>query len=295
MSLGVKLNLIMISIFLVIVVSTGLILSVILEKNAKKVVSDQAFMLMETMGSVRDYTSKQVNPELSPRLETEEQFLSQTVPAYSAREVFEGLRNHEQYSEFFYKEATLNPTNLRDKADEFETTEIVEQFRVQSDLKELTGFRPLPSGKIFYVARPLAVSQESCLQCHSNPSVAPKSLLATYGTENGFGWKLNEIVGAQVISVPASKVFAAARRSKFLFIGILSGFFLTAAVLINLFLKLSVIQPLKQMSHLAKQVSTGNMAQEFQHNSHDEIGVLAASLNRMKVSLEMAMNMLNQN
>ncbi|NES22710.1 MAG: DUF3365 domain-containing protein [Symploca sp. SIO3E6] len=295
MSLGAKLNLIMISIFLVIVLSTGFILSLILEKKAEKVVADQAFILMETMGSVRDYTSQQVNPELASRLETEEQFLSQTVPAYSAREVFEGLRNSEQYSDFFYKEATLNPTNLRDKADQFETTEIVEQFRAQSDLKELTGFRSLPSGKIYYVARPLAVSKESCLRCHSNPNAAPQSLITTYGDENGFGWKLNEIVGAQVISVPASKVFAAARRSQFLFIGILSGFFLAAALLINLFLNLSVIQPLKQMSHLAKQVSTGNMGGEFEHHANDEIGILAASLNRMKVSLEIAMNMLNQN
>lgn len=35
------------------------------------------------------------------------------------------------------------------------------------------------------------------------------------------------------------------------------------------------------------------MSGEFTQTSKDEIGILAASLNRMKVSLQMAMDMLN--
>jgi HAMP domain-containing protein len=244
------------------------------------------------MTSVREYTSAQINPELSPRLETETKFLPQTVPGYSAREVFENLRKREEYNDFFYKEATLNPTNLRDKSDNFETS-VVEQFRNQSGLKELSGFRSLPSGDVFYVARPITISDPKCLRCHSTPDVAPKSQLATYGSENGFGWKLNEIVGAKVISVPASRVFNAAQRLQLSVIGILTGFFLIAILLINFFLKYAVTRPLKQMAQLSKKVSTGNMDGEFKHHANDEIGMLAASLNRMKVSLEMAMSMLD--
>ncbi len=292
LKLGTKLNLLLLLIFLVVVTTSGWALSVILESYAEQEVASQAFLLLETMGSVRDYTSNQVNPELAPRLETEERFLPQTVPGYSAREVFEGLRSREQYSDFFYKEATLNPTNPRDKADEFETT-LVENFRKQSTQKELTGFRSLPSGDIFYVARPIAIAKESCLRCHSTPQAAPKSQLATYGSDNGFGWTLNEIVAAKVVSVPASKVLSAARHLQLLVIGILSGFFLMAILIINLFLKFAVTKPLKQMAKLSREVSTGNMEGEFEHYANDEIGVLAASLNRMKVSLEMAMNMLN--
>jgi protein-histidine pros-kinase len=29
-------------------------------------------------------------------------------------------------------------------------------------------------------------------------------MIAIYGTNNGFGWKENEIVGAQIVSVPMS-------------------------------------------------------------------------------------------
>lgn len=292
LKLGAKLNLLLLAIFLGIMAASGLALSKILEDNAKDKVASQAFLLIETMSSVRSYTDTQVNPELASRLETEDWFIPQTVPAYSAREVFENLRSHKQYNEFFYKEATLNPTNPRDKADQFETT-IVESFRNKTELKELTGFRSLPGGELFYVARPLAISKESCLRCHSTPDKAPKSLLATYGSENGFGWNLNEIVGAKIVSVPASRVFNEARRLQLLVIGSISVFFILAMFLINLFLKFSVTKPLRKMAQWSKQVSTGTTMEEYEHPVNDEIGILAASLNRMKVSLEMAMSMLN--
>lgn len=292
LKLGTKLNLLLLLIFLGVVSTSGLALSKILGDNAKEKVASQAFLLLETMSSVRDYTADQINPELAPRLEKEDWFLPQTVPAYSAREVFEKLRKREQYSNFFYKEATLNPTNPRDKADPFETN-VVEKFRKQSELKEVTGFRSLPSGEIFYVARPIVISEQSCLRCHSTPEQAPKSQIATYGRDNGFGWQLNEIIGAKVISVPASAVFNEAWRLQVLVIGSLSVFFSLAMIIINLFLKYAVTNPLKRMAHLSKQVSTGDMKGEFEHPAHDEIGILAASLNRMKVSLELAMNMLN--
>jgi HAMP domain-containing protein len=292
LKLGTKLNILLLLIFIGVVTTSGLTLSKILGDNAKDKVASQAFLLLETMGSVRDYTATQVNPELAPRLEKEEWFLPQTVPAYSAREVFEKLRKREQYSNFFYKEATLNPTNPRDKADPFETS-IVEKFRNQSGLKQVTGFRSLPGGELFYVASPLVISEKSCLRCHSTPENAPKSQIATYGRDNGFGWQLNEIIGAKIVSVPASTVFNEARRLQFLVVGSLSIFFLLAMIMINIFLKFAVTNPLKRMAQLSKKVSTGDMEGEFEHPVNDEIGILAASLNRMKVSLQMAMNMLN--
>lgn len=292
LKLGAKLNLILLFIFLSIVLTSSLVLSIILDQNAKLIVASKASILMETMSAVRNYTDVQITPELSARLEKEDRFLPQTVPGYAAREVFDNLRKQEQYSDFFYKEATINPTNLRDKSDKFETN-LIQEFRKRRDLKELTGFRSLPSGDIFYVARPHIVTEASCLRCHSTPSAAPKSQIATYGSKNGFNWKLHDVVGAKIISTPASEIFDAARHLKVLVIGILLSFLLLAILLINLFLKIAITKPLKQMAQLSKQVSTGNLEGEFKHPTNDEIGILAASLNRMKVSLEMALKMLN--
>ncbi len=270
---------------------SGLALSSVLRQNAKQEITSTALMLMETMISVRQYTSTQVNPELVDKLEVE--FLPQSVPGYSAREVFENLRQKQDYREFFYKEATLNPTNLRDKADSFET-QVVNRFRSNKNLKEESGFRSLPSGDIYYIARPLAVSEAKCLECHSTPDQAPKSMLDRYGTANGFNWQLGEIVGAQMISVPASRVINKANQSSLLIVGLVSIVFVIVIVLVNIFLTQQVVLPLKRITRVAEEVSTGHMDVEFEQLTNDEIGHLAKAFKRMKLSLEMAMKRLKR-
>jgi HAMP domain-containing protein len=291
--IGAKFNLLLLLTLVTAIAISGIFLSAILNRNAESQIIVKAQILIQTMNSVRNYTSAQINPLLAARLETDAEFLAQTVPGYSAREVFENVRKNKDYADFFYKEATLNPTNLRDKADGFEA-ELVQSFRNDANLKELTGTRSFPGGDLFYIARPIAIAKESCLRCHSTPEAAPKSMLATYGRENGFNWKLNEIVGAQVISVPAQEVVNAARQSLVFVMLTVCGIFALTILLINLLLQITVIKPLKQMTVVAQEVSMGKLDSEFQQTSHDEIGVLASAFNRMKLSLAMAMEMLNQ-
>lgn len=266
---------------------SGLVLSTVLRRYAQAEVTTTAVLLMDTMNSIRDYTSTQVSPELQDKLET--QFLPETVPAYSAREVFESLREDSNYNEFFYKEATLNPTNLRDKADDFEAA-IVEDFRNNTNKTEVNGFRVAQGRKTFYIAKPLSVTKASCLECHSTPERAPKSMIEYYGPNNGFGWKEGEIVGAQIISVPASNVINKANKATLLVLGLVSVIFALTLALINFLLSRQVVNPLRRMAKAAEEVSRGNMAVEFEPGSKDEVGSIAQAFTRMKRSLMMAMD-----
>ena len=293
LKLTTKFSLMLMLVFVGSIVISGAALSKALENRAENEITSQALLLIQSMSAVRTYTSEHINPLLTPRLDTDPQFIPETVPAYSATEVFQNLRQNPEYRNFFYKEATLNPTNLRDKADSFEA-KIVERFRNEPQTKEISGFRTVPGGDLFYIARPLSVNKESCLTCHSTPENAPKSQLATYGTEWGFGWRLNEIVAAQIISVPSVEIFNTTKRSLSLVMGILFGIFTLSILGINFFLKRFVIQPIKQMSKMAQKVSTGETSGDFMSNTNDEIGVLAASFNRMKSSLEIALRLLHQ-
>jgi HAMP domain-containing protein len=291
--LSQKFNSLLIAVFLGAVILSGIAFSVVLNHNSEQEVTAKASLLLKTMLSVRQYTLTQIAPELAPKLETSSEFLPQTVPGYSAREVIENLRKDPDYSDFFYKEAVLNPTNPRDKADSFEN-QLVEKLRSNTNLEELTGYRASPVGDLFYIARPITIKQESCLRCHSTPSAAPKSQLTTYGNTTGFGWKLNEIVGAQIISVPSSGVIDKARQAFFVFMGIVTAAFALIMLVINWLLKKTVIRPLNRIAKVANEVSMGNMEAEFEHNAPDEIGNLSDALKRMKTSLVMAMNMLGR-
>jgi HAMP domain-containing protein len=286
-----KFNVFLLIIFIIGSILTSSLLLQVLERNAETEVSARAKLIVQTMNSVRDYTTSNIQPLLEARLEVETAFIPEAVPSFSATEVFQKLRKNEAYHNFFYKEATLNPTNLRDKVDNFETT-LVEQFRSEPATKELSGFRDLPGGKVFYTARPLAVKKDSCLRCHSTPDRAPKSQISTYGSENGFGWKLGEIVAAQVISVPAEEIIDRAQDALKIIMGVLLGVFGAILLTINYLLRRAVIRPIRQMVKTAEAVSLGDMDTEFEHQSSDEIGLLATAFQRMKSSLKISMNLL---
>ena len=56
-----------------------------------------AEILIQTMNAVRTYTSENVGPHLTDDLAESSVFIPETVPAYSAREVFEEFREADEY------------------------------------------------------------------------------------------------------------------------------------------------------------------------------------------------------
>ncbi|MCP6762133.1 MAG: DUF3365 domain-containing protein [Fischerella sp. CENA71] len=294
LKIGTKVNLLLILVFIISILVTSITMSTLLQHRAQKEVTSKAIILMRTMNSVRKYTQDRINPLLKSRLETETQFIPETVPAFSAIKIFENFRKDNEFKNFIYREAAINPTNLRDKADNFET-KILQSFRNNPKTQEITGFRKLPQGEVFYIARPLAITQPSCLECHSTVEKAPKSLLASYGTKNGFGWQLNEIVAAQIISVPSQEVFEDAEHSWSMIIGLVIAIFALVILLLNLLIKRAIVQRIKSIEKIAQQVSVGNMSIDFDEKHNDEIGGLAVAFNRMKASLQIALNLLEKN
>jgi protein-histidine pros-kinase len=143
-----------------------------LQKNAKQAVSYNAGLMMETALAIRGYTVEQVKPHMEMQLMRV--FLPQTVPAYAATETLNALRKN--YPDYFYKEATLNPTNPRNRASDWEA-DLVNKFRISADAKELIGERDTPTGRSRYIARPIKISNAACLSCHSVPSAAPATML----------------------------------------------------------------------------------------------------------------------
>jgi len=289
MKLVVKFNLVFLLVFLIGLAAAGFTSDRLLQANARDEIVLNARLVMEAALATRAYTSTQVGPLLQTQLKYT--FLPQSVPAYSATEVFNGLRK--AFPDYSYKEATLNPTNPRNRANDWEA-DIVNQFRSATDKAEVVGERDTPGGKSFYIARPIQIKQETCLYCHSTVDAAPKTLVEKYGPANGFGWKVNEVIGAQIVSVPTEVPIARANAAFRTFMISLTAVFAFIFVALNPMLWFMVIRPVTRLSRFADQVSQGdNMdAPDFPVGSRDEIGVLTQSFNRMKKSLVQAMKML---
>jgi HAMP domain-containing protein len=283
LSLGAKFTLILVLVFLLGTVVGGVTLYQGANQRAEDEVTLVGETLLETMNSVRSYTSGHVRPLLADDLQTQPDFISETVPAFSARTVFETVRTDEAYENFLYKEATLNPSNRDlDLADAFEA-DLVAQFRADDGLLEVTGFRDDDGQGLFYIARPMRITNESCLECHGDPADAPASMINTYGSENGFGWQMNEIVAAQIIYVPASDVINNARLLFGIVLGIFVVIFIAAIVLLNRLLKPTVLQPIQHMAQLADMIRNDQMDDKVFHpefladvaSRGDELGHLA--------------------
>jgi protein-histidine pros-kinase len=290
MKLALKFNIVFIVVFLLGLAAAGAISRDLLQRNAREEIAQHARLLMEAALAARGYTSTQVAPLLQTQMKYA--FLPQSVPAYAATEIFSDLRK--KFPEYGYKEATLNPTNPRDRASDWEA-DIVNQFRNVSDKTEVIGERDTPNGRSFYVARPIQIKSEGCLPCHSTVDAAPKTMIEKYGPANGFGWKLNEIIGAQIVSVPTDVPLARADAAFRTFMTSLTVVFAVIFLALNLMLYFVVIRPVTRLSKMADEVSLGKMdVAEFPVRSGDEIGRLAASFNRMKKSLVQAMKMLEE-
>jgi len=233
---------------------------------------------------VRTYTNKQINPLL--KTQSRYGFLPQRVAAYSAKEYFKNLR--QQFPDYTYREATLNPTNPADRADDWEA-EVVRHFRDNPDVKELIGERDTAVGRTLYLARPIRIADEACLECHSSVAVAPQSMLDKYGAANGFGWQLKDIVGAQIVSVPYAVPVQRANAALSSFVRVLAGLFVFLFVVGNILMSTLVVRPVVKLSTIADQVSKGNMdAPELPAKGGDEIAELGLSFNRLRISLRKA-------
>ena len=289
MKLIVKFNLVFILVFLLGLGAAGYVSNELLQRNAREEIVLNARIVMESALAARAYTSTQVGPLLQTQMKYK--FLPQSVPAYSANEIFDVVRK--KFPEYSYKEAVLNPTNPRNRANDWEA-DIVHQFRNGSDRPEMIGERDTPAGRSLYIARPMQIKADACLYCHSTVDAAPKTLVEKYGPANGFGWKMNEIIGAQIVSVPTDVPIARANRAFQTFMVSLTAVFVFIFIALNLMLWYMVIRPVTRLSRLADQVSQGeNMdAPDFEVRSGDEIGVLTQSFNRMMKSLVQAMKML---
>jgi HAMP domain-containing protein len=288
MRLLAKFNLI----FLVVFGAGGFLISQLAHSyligNARDQVLDQERLMMASARSVRDYTAIEISPLLQENPRHRVRFLPETVPFYGATMTFAKLRK--DYPDYAYKEAALNPTNPEDRATGWEV-DIIDWLRDHREEHEKTGQRNTPMGPALYLANPIKTTKE-CLQCHSTPAAAPKAMIAVYGSANGFGWKEDAVVGAQIVSVPLSVPLAKADRAYQRLLFFLALTMLVAIVALDAAVYWFVIRPLRTVSDTGDRISRGEKnVPPVKIQGKDEIATVAASFNRMQISLAKALKM----
>jgi HAMP domain-containing protein len=291
LTLAIKFNLVFITIFAIGLVAAGIVADRVLQEQALAETRHDADVLISAAGAMQNYTAQHITPLLSNQIKYA--FVPESVPAFSAIEMLQTLQS--AFPNFSYRSTMVNPTNPRDRPSDWEA-EVIAHLHDHPELKEITGQRRTPGGDhVLFLARPSRITDSSCMQCHSTPSAAPSTMIDKYGPANGFGWTMNEVIGAEFVSVPASEPIARSRAVWRSFMIALSIVFAVVLIVLNVMVHLLVTRRLQALSRAADEVSLGKLdGAALPTRGGDEIASLAVSFNRLRTSLVTAFDILDE-
>jgi protein-histidine pros-kinase len=255
-------------------------------RQAREEVTEKAHVLLTTALSVRAYTVEEV-ADLIGELGNEKAFHPQMVPSYAAQTTMKRLQM--EFPEYTYRESSLNPTNVADRASDWEVG-LIRAFRQDAAVTELSGEVGLGTDSRFYVSRPIRLSNPACLECHTTPDVAPKSMVAKYGTGNGFNWTMGDIVGVQIVEVPVLPTRQKAFNGVLITVGSLTCVFVLTAAIFLMLLRRYVTSPLRSITRSAQSLSLDRMPLGSDNASQldGQFRDLEQAVTRLKTSLDQA-------
>lgn len=260
----------------------------LLRAQAMREAEARAQILLSSAMAVRTYTNTHILPVI--RNAPGEAFHEETVPSFAAQTVFRTVTAGA--AAYAYREAALNPTNTADRASAFDVG-LIQRFNHDPRLKEISGFRSDGGERLFYLARPIRLEDPQCLVCHDTPARAPASMLAKYGSANGFGWTLHATMGVQTLSIPVTQQF----RGMLQLVGLLAIglllIFAVAYVALSISLDALLVEPLRELAGAAESASQGDPA-PLPRSGVRELRRLSSAIGRLGASLRKALDRLEQ-
>jgi protein-histidine pros-kinase len=253
-------------------------------RQAQQRVVHEAELMLKAAQASRRYTSEQVAPLLEAI--DHDGFVPQKVPSYAAQRTLEILR--EAYPDYSYREVAMNPTNLDDLPTAWEV-QLIRDLRADASKMYVLRRRHTENGALHYLAQPIRITDAGCLECHGAPADAPPALLRTYGSVNGFGWRMDEVIGAQIVSVPMTLAYREAWRSVYVTVVTQVAVFAIAAVVINLMARWFFARPLRRLAEQAERRSRGDLAApDLPPFATRELEALRRALDRLSRSVAKA-------
>jgi len=264
-------------------------------RQAREEVKQKADMVLETAMAVRAYTSEEVAVALQA-MDDKGNFHAAQVPSFAAQSAMRRLA--QKLPEYQYRESSLNPTNLNDRATDWEVG-LLRAFQADPQRTELSGELGAGQDRQYYVARPIRMGSPACLYCHSTPEAAPKAMVARYGAGNGFGWRMGDVVGLQLVRVSTAPAEAKAFNSVVVTIGSITSVFVLAAAVMLLLLRRHVTSPLEALTRVALATSLDKPLDKLQEDiplppGHGQFEELQRAIQRLKASMDHALRLIER-
>jgi hypothetical protein len=184
------------------------------ERNLMTLTERQAELALAFDVAIRDYVAESIRPAMAQRVGRDEFVAEAMSSSYVARSVFEKVNR--RFADYVIKFSSENPRNPKNRSDREEEV-ILAYFREHPEADDWKGTlhlrtRDTDQLEEFYVcARPRRIRRE-CLQCHGRPGDSPRALVALYGSKGGFGYRVGDLAGMDVVGIPMNRVRTALYR-----------------------------------------------------------------------------------
>jgi signal transduction histidine kinase/DNA-binding response OmpR family regulator len=172
------------------------------ERSLEHLTDEQARLALAFDLAIRDYVADFVRPAMEERIGEDDFVIEAMSTSYVARNVFETV--NKQFPEYVIKFSSDNPRNKRNLAGPPES-KVLQYFRDHPEQEAWAGVILL-NGQEYYVRSHVMRIKEACLRCHGVPEEAPVALIERYPTMQGYGYRVGDVAGMDLVGIPVSSV-----------------------------------------------------------------------------------------
>lgn len=280
-------NLVLISLYVISLLITVPAVYLITKQEVYDNASEKLTLLVDMVSSLRKYVSDDVRPELLEKKVMFPPAISSTVATGHVAAYFKKLK-----PEYYIRVVSDNPLNAANRPEAVEQ-EFLTYFRDNRNEKELVRVGEVRNQQYLFSSHP-SVSKADCMICHSTPEATPELIRKEYGTQSGYGYKLDTVVGASVVGVPLTNIQSLVIKRSLIATLALTALFALTFIIINLTVKQRILNPLESITAAADTISKGDLNTPLNIDRDDEIGKLARSIELMRRSLAKIMERMNR-
>ena len=213
-----------------------IVVTTFLYLHEKKLLEEDVYqkteLIMAAVESTRGYVREVLRPKMYEVLGDETFVLEAMSTSYIGRVVMD--RFQDKLPSFAYRRVAINARNPKFEANDLELAKI-NYFAEHPEEDDWHGIVKSGSRHMYMRFRPVRFTPP-CFRCHGDPDDAPQTVVDLYGSERGFGRRLDVVSGVVSVGVPvdvglvpimevAWKVFCTTFISVFFLYGIVWFFF----------------------------------------------------------------------
>lgn len=242
----------------------------------------QLRMLVDIVKSIKGYVAADLRPYFMKQQLFHTAGMSGIVAVSRVATNFKDMQQN-----YSIRNVSDNPLNAKNSPQALEQ-DLLQGFRRNRDLREIRVEGMLDGQQMLVRSAPI-VSKKGCLRCHGDPSKVPDDVTAEYGGSSGYGYKVGDVVGLEVVGVPIAGIDSVAMQRSLVAIALLTLLFALVFVAINMLVRRNLITPMLQITKTARAISKGRLDQPLSLPRNDEIGDLARSVELLRRSFAQLM------